>query len=61
LFTTLATDDLSVVLVENLTTGWYLEEAQVIRHHDVVFDHLRAAALSPVDSRALIERLVSAA
>ncbi|TDC68359.1 XRE family transcriptional regulator [Actinomadura sp. GC306] len=58
-FTTLTTDDLSVVLVENLTTGWYLEELEVIRHYDLVFDHLRAAALSPSDSRGLIERLVS--
>ncbi|WP_346048510.1 helix-turn-helix transcriptional regulator [Actinomadura chokoriensis] len=58
-FTTLVTSDLSVVLVENLTTGWYLEDQEVIRHHDLVFDHLRAAALSPTDSRALIERLLS--
>ncbi|MFI0371822.1 helix-turn-helix domain-containing protein [Actinomadura sp. 1N219] len=58
-FTTLVTDDLSVVLVENLTTGWYLEDLEQIRHHDVVFDHLRAAALTPSDTRAFIERLVS--
>lgn len=58
-FTTLTTSDLSVVLVENLTTGWYLEDLEEIRRHDVVFDHLRAAALSPSDSRSFIERLVS--
>jgi len=58
-FTTLVTDDLAVVLVENLTAGWYLEDLEAIRHHDLVFDHLRATALSPVDSRSLIERLVS--
>jgi transcriptional regulator with XRE-family HTH domain len=59
-FTILATSDLSVVLVENLTTGWYLEQAEDIRRYDIVFDHLLAAALSPSDSRALIDRLGSA-
>lgn len=58
-FTTLTTNDLSVVLVENLTTGWYLEGVDEIRSHDVVFDHQKATALSPADSRYLIERLVS--
>ncbi|NVI87549.1 hypothetical protein HUX53_09820 [Actinomadura sp. BRA 177] len=58
-FTTLTTTDLSVVLVENLTTGWYLEASEEIRRHDIVFDHLRAAALSASDSRSFIERLVS--
>jgi transcriptional regulator with XRE-family HTH domain len=58
-FTTLTTSDLAVVLVENLTTGWYLEEAEDIRRHDLVFDHLRATALSPSESRSLIERIVS--
>ncbi|WP_165964124.1 helix-turn-helix transcriptional regulator [Actinomadura sp. KC216] len=60
-FTTLTTKELSVVLVENLTSGWYLEQADDIRRHNVVFDHLRAVALSPSDSRSLIERLVSEA
>ncbi|MDL4821515.1 helix-turn-helix domain-containing protein [Actinomadura opuntiae] len=59
-FTTLATEDLSVVLVENQTAGWYLEDLADIRYHDMVFDHLRAAALGPSDSIAVIERLVSA-
>ncbi|TDD76226.1 XRE family transcriptional regulator [Actinomadura darangshiensis] len=58
-FTTLSTNELSVVLVENLTSGWYLEHLDDIRRHDVVFDHLRAVALPPSDSRSLIERLVS--
>ncbi|GAA0216791.1 helix-turn-helix transcriptional regulator [Actinomadura nitritigenes] len=60
-FITLTTNELSVVLVENLTTAWYLESSDDIRRHNVVFDHLRALALSPSDSRALIERLVSEA
>lgn len=58
-FTALTTDDLSVVLVENLRTSWYLEDRHEIASYDVVFDHLRATALSPSDSRSLIERLVS--
>jgi transcriptional regulator with XRE-family HTH domain len=58
-FTMLTTNDLSVVLVENLRTSWYLEDRDEIASYDVVFDHLRAVALSPSDSRSLIERLVS--
>jgi transcriptional regulator with XRE-family HTH domain len=58
-FTTLTTNDLSVVLVENLTTGWYLEEAGDIWRHDLVFDHLRATALSPSGSLSVIERIMS--
>jgi transcriptional regulator with XRE-family HTH domain len=58
-FTALTTNDLSVVLVENLTTGWYLEHEEDIQRYDRVFDHLRAAALSPSDSQALINRLMS--
>jgi transcriptional regulator with XRE-family HTH domain len=59
-FTTLTTNDLSVVLVENLTTGWYLEQAEDIQRYDRVFDHLRATALSASDSRSLINRIMSA-
>ncbi|MER6813822.1 helix-turn-helix transcriptional regulator [Spirillospora sp. NPDC000708] len=58
-FTTLVTSELSVVLVENLTTGWYLEDPVEIRRYDVVFDHQRARALSPSASREFIERIVS--
>ncbi|URN00657.1 helix-turn-helix domain-containing protein [Actinomadura madurae] len=58
-FTTLMTNDLSVVLVENLTTGWYLEDLDDIRRYEVVFDHQRAAALSPSASQSFIEGLVS--
>ncbi|WP_187438354.1 helix-turn-helix domain-containing protein [Actinomadura decatromicini] len=60
-FTTVRTDDLSIVLVENLTTGWYLEQQDDIRRHEIVFDHLSGVALSPSDSRAYIEQLMSEA
>lgn len=46
-FATLTTNELSVVVVENLTSGWYLEHVDDIRRHNVVFDHLRAVALPP--------------
>ncbi|MEU9016100.1 helix-turn-helix transcriptional regulator [Actinomadura sp. NPDC048394] len=58
-FTTLETNDLSVVLVENLTTGWYLEDPDEISQYDMVFDHQRARALSPSASRSFVERIVS--
>ncbi|QKG26882.1 helix-turn-helix domain-containing protein [Actinomadura verrucosospora] len=58
-FTTLSTNDLSVVLVENLTTGWYLEGDDDIRQHEVTFEHLKTAALAPSASRSLIQRLLS--
>jgi transcriptional regulator with XRE-family HTH domain len=58
-FTSLVTGDLSVVLVENQTTGLYLEELVDILYHDMIFDHLRAASLAPSDSIAMIERLWS--
>jgi hypothetical protein len=58
-FTALSTNDLSVVLVENLTTGWYLEGDDEIRRHDVTFEHLGNAALTPSDSCSLIQRLLS--
>ncbi|GAA4237955.1 helix-turn-helix transcriptional regulator [Actinomadura meridiana] len=58
-FTMLTTNDLSVVLVENLRTSWYLESRDEIASYDIVFDHQRATAFSPSDTRSLIERLVS--
>ncbi|MFI0481506.1 helix-turn-helix domain-containing protein [Actinomadura sp. 9N215] len=58
-FTMLTTSDLSVVLVENLRTSLYLEDSDQIASYNMVFDHQRAAALSPSDSRTFIERLVS--
>jgi transcriptional regulator with XRE-family HTH domain len=59
-FTILATNDLSVVLVENLTTAWYLEHDDDIQRYDRVFDHLRATALSTSDSQSKINRIASA-
>jgi transcriptional regulator with XRE-family HTH domain len=52
--------ELMIVLIESLTHSWYLEEDEDVHRHRLVFDHLCATALSAVDSRALIERVMSA-
>ncbi|MFC6880282.1 MULTISPECIES: helix-turn-helix domain-containing protein [Actinomadura] len=59
-FTSLTVKDLSVVLVENVFAGMYLESTEEIRGYAKTFDLLSEAALPPLDSRLLIERLVSA-
>jgi len=46
--------DLRIVLVEYLTSALYLEQDEDVRRYTVVFDHLRASALAPKDSLALI-------
>ena len=48
--------DLSVVCIENLSGTLYLEEDQDIERYTLAFRHLSAAALSPKDSRELIEK-----
>lgn len=50
---------LAVVLVESITTGWYLETEDEIRRYRIALDRLENTALSQTDSRALIERLLS--
>ncbi|MEV6983129.1 helix-turn-helix transcriptional regulator [Sphaerisporangium sp. NPDC051017] len=47
-----------VVLVENLTSGLYLEQEVDTRRFDQAFDHLRASALPIADSISLIERVI---
>lgn len=47
--------DTRVVYVEYLTGSLYLEKPEEVRRYTVVFDHLRAAALSPSQSAALID------
>lgn len=42
--------DPDVVFVENTTVGLYLEEPPEILRYTLMFDHLRAAALSPDES-----------
>lgn len=45
---------LDVVLLENLTSHAYLEAPEDTAHYGRVFDHLRATALNPLESEALI-------
>lgn len=45
---------LEVVLLEHFTSHAYLEAADDTAHYGDVFNHLRASALSPLESEALI-------
>lgn len=54
-----APGDLPVVLVESLTTGWYLEQDTDIESYRSVFDQLSRQALSQRDSQRLIGRIIS--
>lgn len=47
--------DPGVVYVENLTSAQYLEREEDIERYRLMFDHLRAAALSLKDSRARMD------
>ena len=46
--------DPDVVYVDNTTAGIYLEEPAEILRYTLMFDHLRAAALSPDDTMTRI-------
>jgi transcriptional regulator with XRE-family HTH domain len=46
--------DTDVVYIELRTGGLYLEESAEIATYNLMFDHLRAAALSPKDTRGLL-------
>ncbi|MFJ6621374.1 helix-turn-helix domain-containing protein [Kitasatospora sp. NPDC091335] len=48
-----------IVYVEALTSSLYLEKAEDIAHHELVFDQLTAAAMSPDDSRAWMQKLAT--
>jgi transcriptional regulator with XRE-family HTH domain len=50
--------DPDVVYVDNTTAGFYLEEPAEILRYTLMFDHLRAAALSPDDT---VTRIAEAA
>ena len=48
--------DPDVVYVEYTTSGVYLEQPSDVRRYTVMFDHLRATALKPDDTVAMIKR-----
>lgn len=58
-FSVISTRDLSVVLVENLTAGWYLEADKDVRRYEWSFAQLMKSSLSAEDSLELIEKLRS--
>jgi hypothetical protein len=46
--------DTDVVYLENMISAVYLEEPSEVRAYEAVFEYLRAAALSPNDSRTML-------
>jgi hypothetical protein len=51
--------DTAIVYIEDQTTSQYLETAADIDRYTLVFDHLRASALSPERSAAFIGQVAS--
>ncbi|MFI6885949.1 helix-turn-helix domain-containing protein [Streptosporangium canum] len=49
-----APSNLDVIYLENMSSGLYLEDAADVRRYVTVFDYLRAAALSPADTTAML-------
>ncbi|MBO0839646.1 MAG: helix-turn-helix domain-containing protein [Sciscionella sp.] len=50
--------DPDVAYVENTNSGIYLEQPEDVNRYTLLFDHLRAAALRPEDSIAMVEKMV---
>ncbi len=48
----------SVVFIENLTGSLYLDDVAETERYSLAMDHLRAAALDPRESVALVERVM---
>jgi hypothetical protein len=51
--------DLDVVYVDAATGGLYIEKPEDIARYTWVFDHVRAAALSPRDTVAFIQKAIA--
>ena len=49
--------DLDVVYAENATGGLFLEKVDELQRYRFIFDHIRAAAIRPEESVALIAKL----
>jgi Domain of unknown function (DUF5753)/Helix-turn-helix domain len=49
--------DPDVVYAENATGGLFLEKSEELRKYIFIFEHIRAAALSPQESGALLAKL----
>jgi transcriptional regulator with XRE-family HTH domain len=51
--------DPDVVFIENTMSDLYLEDPRAISQYTLMFDHMRAAALSPSDSAAFLDEMAS--
>jgi transcriptional regulator with XRE-family HTH domain len=51
--------DQSIVYTENLSGGLFLEQTDEIRRYILIFDHLRAAALRPDATAALLSEIAA--
>jgi hypothetical protein len=51
--------DSAIVYIEDLTSSQYLETAADIERYTLVFDHLRASALSPERSADFISQVAA--
>ncbi len=51
--------DTAIVYIEDQTTSQYLETPADIERYTLVFDHLRASALSPERSTAFIGQIAT--
>jgi transcriptional regulator with XRE-family HTH domain len=49
----------SVVFIENLTGAVYLEEQSDVERYTLVLDHLRATALDPFESVAVVKQVIA--
>jgi transcriptional regulator with XRE-family HTH domain len=54
-----SSEDPSVIYLETATDGLYLEETAEIERYTLMFDHLRASALSTAESASLIARVAA--
>ncbi|MGH4033706.1 helix-turn-helix domain-containing protein [Actinomycetota bacterium Odt1-20B] len=54
-----APTELEVVLLESFTSHVYLDSAEDTQHYTNAFDHIRATALSPLESETLIKKTAS--
>lgn len=50
--------DPSVVCIENGAGNLFLEDSAEIRRYDLMYDHLQAIALSPDETRRLLNRII---
>jgi Domain of unknown function (DUF5753) len=50
--------DTDVVYMETIGGNLWVDRAEEVRHYNVAFDHLRAIALSPDNTRAMLNTVI---